>query len=99
MSTPVNIVCAECDYVFRDVRAVGFAPDECPQCASLRNKFGDTDVEHLAFAIYDCYHGHDYGCGGDWEAYGDHDDGVVAEFRRAAKKAAKVIAKAGFGIR
>ena len=48
MSTPVNIVCAECDYVFRDVRAVGFAPDECPQCASLRDKFGDT-LLHVGF--------------------------------------------------
>jgi len=102
MPTPVNIVCAECGYVFHT--SVSFfeessTPDECPRCASLRNKFGDTDVEHLAFAIYDCYHGHDYGCGGDWEAYGDHEDGVVGEFRKAARKAAKVIAKAGFGLK
>jgi len=99
MPTPVNIVCAECGYIFyilRDIRAVGYAPEKCPQCGHLHDKFGDTDVEHLAFAIYDCYHGHDYGCGGDWEAYGDHEDGVVGEFRKAAKKAAKVIAKAGF---
>lgn len=102
MATPVKIVCAECGYVFHEITGGLFPispPEDCPRCASLHEKFGETDVEHLAFAIYDCFHGHGDGCDGDWEPYGDHEDGVVEEFRRAARKAAKVIAKAGFGFK
>jgi hypothetical protein len=51
----------------------------------LHNKWGQTDLEHLALDLYDCFHGHPTGERLGWTAYEKYNDAVVEEFRRAAR--------------
>lgn len=68
-----------------------------PKRRQLKQQFGASDVEHLALAIYNEFHG-----GSEtiyaWEDYKKYKgDEVIKAFRDAAKLVAHVIADTGIG--
>ena len=72
----------------------------CPECGCkikkqpkrvCTEKFGNSDIDHLAMAMYKEFHkGSDFGKG--WDEYQPYTcDNVVRYFRHAAKIAAEIV--------
>ncbi len=71
----------------------------CEQCgrkvkkpSGSKKQFGNTDIDHMALAMYDEFHRDgEYGQNG-WAAYEAHkENSVVADFRAAAEAAYEII--------